>query len=116
MAWMAMVTSRKSASFSRRNRTAERRGGSLSPPEASSSSVCRRTLQRERCAGASGGLTTATRGAVAVGSGLAVTTVAGGIRPWTTRATASIAYDQARGSSRVWSDGRRVGEVMSEHF
>jgi hypothetical protein len=53
---------------------------------------------------------------VAVGIGLAVTTVAGGLRPWTPRATASIAYDQARGSSRVGSDGRRVGEVMAEQF
>ena len=95
MAWMAMVKRRKNTSFSLRSRTAERRGGSLSPPEASSSSVCRRTLlQRDRRTGAGGGLTTATRGAMAVASGLAVTTVAGGIRPWATRPTANIAWRQ----------------------
>jgi hypothetical protein len=95
MAWMAMLVRRKSTSLSLRNRTAERRGLSLSPSEASSSSVCRRTLRQrdrctDRCTGASGGFATATRSAMAVASGVAVVTMAGVTRPWTTRATANI--------------------------
>ena len=84
MAWMAMVVRRKSTSLNLRNRTAERRGLSLPPSEASSSSVCRRTVRqrdrcKDRCTGAS--LATVARGATAVASGLAVATMAGVTRP-----------------------------------
>ena len=100
MAWMAMVVRRKSTSLTLRKRTAERRGPSLSPSEASSSSssACRRTLrQRDLCTGGASAtvLTAATRGAATVASGLAVATMAGVTRPWTTRATANIGGDQA---------------------
>ena len=101
MAWMAMVVRRKSTSLTLRKRTAERRGPSLSPSEASSSSSsdCRRTLrQRDLCTGGASAtvLTAATRGAATVASGLAVATMAGVTRPWTTRATANIGCDGGR--------------------
>ena len=101
MAWMAMVVRRKSTSLTLRKRTAERRGPSLSPSEASSSSssACRRTLrQRDLCTGGASAtvLTAATRGAATLASGLAVVTMAGVTRLWTTRATANIGCDGGR--------------------